>query len=151
VAYKRLDLAIKAGELVGLPVVIVGGGPEEASLRVLSAHASVPVHFLGSVSNELLYAVYQRAAVFVFPAIEDFGILPVEAMALGTPVVVSEVGGAMESLDHVGGGLTFDIDSPSDLKSAVSAAIGLRGSGFEHSADFYSAAAFDARIKAWLP
>ena len=67
VPYKRLERVIRAGELAGRPVVLAGGGPQEGRLRAVAAHASVPVHFAGRVSDALLYALYQWAAVFVFP------------------------------------------------------------------------------------
>lgn len=98
IAYKRLDLAIRAGESSGFPVVIAGAGPDEQSLRTLAANASVPVTIVTSPSNALLRTLYQRALVFVFPAVEDFGIMPVEAMAAGTPVVCSSVGGVPETV-----------------------------------------------------
>lgn len=76
VPYKRLDLVIEAGEATGLPVVIAGRGPEEASLRSRAASARIPVTFVISPSDELLFALYQTCAAYVFPAVEDFGIMP---------------------------------------------------------------------------
>lgn len=119
VPYKRLERVIRAGELAGRPVVLAGGGPQEGRLRAVAAHASVPVHFAGRVSDALLYALYQRAAVFVFPPVEDFGIMPVEAMAAGAPVVCHEVGGARESLAAAGVGAAVDIDDDEALGAAL--------------------------------
>ena len=58
------------------------------------------------MSDNLLIEIYRRAALFVFMAVEDFGIMPVEAMAAGTPALVNEVGGAKESVLAMSGGLT---------------------------------------------
>jgi glycosyltransferase involved in cell wall biosynthesis len=98
IPYKRLDLVISAGEEVGIPVVLAGGGPEKSRLQAQAAEASVPVVIVDDPSTALLYALYQRAAVFVFPPLEDFGIMPVEAMALGTPVVANAAGGSAETV-----------------------------------------------------
>mgnify|MGYP001792271793 CR=1 FL=1 len=93
IPYKRLDLVIKAGEAVDLPVVLAGRGPEERRLREQAEQAKVPVHFVHDPSDRLLYALYEAASVFVFPAIEDFGIMPVEGSATGPPVVGGASGG----------------------------------------------------------
>jgi glycosyltransferase involved in cell wall biosynthesis len=98
VPYKGLDKVIKVGELVGLPVVIAGSGPEEQRLRALAASASVPVEFVVSPSDALLHALYARTAAYVFPSVEDFGIMPVEALAAGAPAIVNSTGGAHEAV-----------------------------------------------------
>jgi glycosyltransferase involved in cell wall biosynthesis len=106
VQYKNVDAAISAGEILGLPVVLAGTGPDEPRLRALAEQARTSVTFVGRVSDDLLLELYRRAALFVYMAVEDFGIMPVEAMASGTPVLVNEVGGARESVLAVSGGLT---------------------------------------------
>ena len=88
VPYKRHDAVIRMGAALDLPVVVVGSGPERERLEALAADAGVPVHLLGRVSDELMRALFQRALAFVFPPVEDFGIIPVEAMAAGCPVIV---------------------------------------------------------------
>jgi glycosyltransferase involved in cell wall biosynthesis len=106
VPYKNLDAAILAGELLDLPVVLVGAGPDEPRLRMLANQARTPVIFTGRVSSDLLVELYRRAALLVYMAVEDFGIMPVEAIAAGTPALVNEIGGASESVLAVAGGLT---------------------------------------------
>ena len=110
VPYKGLDVVIGAGDRVGVPVVIAGAGPEEAKLREVAASVTVPVYFVLDPSDELLFSLYQRAAVLVFPPVEDFGIVPVEAMCLGTPAIVNIRGGARESLELAGGGASWDLN-----------------------------------------
>lgn len=113
VPYKRLDLVISAGVATGLPVVLAGSGPEEARLREQSRQAPVPVHFVPAPSDSMLYALYQAAMALVFPAIEDFGIMPVEAMAAGTPVVVGPAGGARETVvDGASGAVATEATGP---------------------------------------
>jgi glycosyltransferase involved in cell wall biosynthesis len=123
IPYKRLDVVIRAGEATGMPVVLAGSGPERARLQRQAAGSSATVTFVDSPSDALLRAIMAKASVYIFPAVEDFGIMPVEAMALGTPVVVSAVGGAVESvLDGITGAILAG-DSPEELAAAITACL----------------------------
>jgi len=110
VPYKRLDLAISASRLAGVRLRIVGQGPEEARLRHLAADADV--EFLGWRSDEEVRDLYRSAAVVLLPGVEDFGIVPVEAQACGTPVVALAEGGVCETVvDEVTGALVPQSDA----------------------------------------
>jgi glycosyltransferase involved in cell wall biosynthesis len=100
--YKRGDLAIEACRRLGRRLVVVGSGQEEARLR---ANAGPGVQFLGWVPEEKLPRLYRDARCLIFPGEEDFGIVPVEAMASGCPVVALARGGALET---VGRGMGHD-------------------------------------------
>lgn len=93
--YKRVDLAIQACKLLGRRLVIAGGGQDEARLRAM---AGPETEFLGKVDDRKLDDLYRCARAFLFPGEEDFGIMPVEANASGTPVVAYGVGGATETV-----------------------------------------------------
>lgn len=93
--YKRLDVAVRAAEQAGVPLAVVGTGPEERSLRRV---AGPRTRFLGWVSPAELAELYGRCRGFLFPAVEDFGIGPVEAMACGRPVVALAEGGTRETV-----------------------------------------------------
>ena len=151
VDYKRLDLAIRAGEASGMPVVLAGAGPQRGELATLASEASVPVVIVDRPSDELLFALFQRAALFVFPPVEDFGIMPVEAMALGTPALVNPRGGARESVEALAGGAVFESTSVADLRRGVELALGadMRAAGAAASAAF-GEAAFGTRLKRWM-
>jgi glycosyltransferase involved in cell wall biosynthesis len=111
VPYKRLDLAIEACRLARIPLRIVGRGPEEVSLRKLAADS--PVEFLGWRSDDEVRELYRSADVVLLPGTEDFGIVPVEAQACGTPVVALAQGGACETVvDGVTGALVPRSDAP---------------------------------------
>lgn len=115
VSYKRLDRVIRLGELAELPVLIVGEGPDRARLTDMATRSKVPVHFVGRASDSLLYFLYKKCAVYAFLGIEDFGIMPVEAMAAGAAVIANSVGGAAETVcDRVTGALC-DPDDDIDL------------------------------------
>jgi glycosyltransferase involved in cell wall biosynthesis len=110
VPYKRIDVAIEAARLTQTPLRIVGQGPEEAQLRSL-AHGA-PVEFLGWRSDDEVRDLYRASAAVLLPGTEDFGIVPVEAQACGTPVVAFGHGGACETVvDGVTGALVADRSS----------------------------------------
>jgi glycosyltransferase involved in cell wall biosynthesis len=96
VGYKRVDLLVQAfRDLPGRRLVVVGDGPEAARLRAL---AGPNVEFTGRLPPGQLRERLQRARAFLFAAVEDFGIAPVEAMACGTPVIAYGRGGAAETV-----------------------------------------------------
>jgi glycosyltransferase involved in cell wall biosynthesis len=95
VPYKRIDLAVQAFNALGLPLKVIGVGPEERRLRAL---ARPNVEFLGWVAQEDLPEYYARSRALIFPGEEDFGIVPVEAQAAGKPVVAYGRGGVMETV-----------------------------------------------------
>ncbi|MBI4240862.1 MAG: glycosyltransferase [Candidatus Rokubacteria bacterium] len=99
--YKRVDLAVEAANRLGLRLVLVGSGPEEARLRAL---AGPTVEFLGWRSDEEVAELYSRCRALLFPPIEDFGIAPLEAMASGKPVIAHGLGGARETVVPLDGG-----------------------------------------------
>jgi glycosyltransferase involved in cell wall biosynthesis len=95
VPYKRIDLAMAACARVGIPLKIVGNGPERRSLE---RTASADVTFLGRMPNHEVRSLYRRASVVLLPGEEDFGIVPLEAQACGRPVVAFGRGGAVETV-----------------------------------------------------
>jgi glycosyltransferase involved in cell wall biosynthesis len=106
VPYKRLDVAIDACRQAQVQLKIVGRGPEEARLRHL---AGSDVEFLGWRSDEDIRDLYARTTAVLLPGTEDFGMVPVEAQACGTPVVALRAGGACETVvDGVTGVLVED-------------------------------------------
>ncbi len=115
VPYKRLDLAIETGRRL----VIIGEGPIRSRLQ---SHAGPNVTFLGAVSREVIIDHLSRARALILPGVEDFGIVPVEAMALGTPVVAFRAGGALDSVVEGESGMFFDAPVVHSLRSALEAA-----------------------------
>jgi len=95
VPYKRIDLAVESCRRVGMPLRIIGQGPERARLQRIAGPSA---QFLGTLTNEQIRALYQRASVVMLPGEEDFGIVPLEAQACGRPVVALARGGALETV-----------------------------------------------------
>lgn len=114
--YKRVDLAIEAAGRAGVPLTIVGDGSQAAHLRAI---AGPNVRFTGRVDDEHLRDHYRRARLLVFPQIEDFGIVGVEAQACGLPVVAFGAGGALDTvIDRVTGRL-FSEATPEALAACA--------------------------------
>ncbi|PPF81335.1 glycosyl transferase [Subtercola sp. Z020] len=150
VPYKALDVVIATGEAAGLPVVLAGDGPDRPNLEALAASARVPVIFVGRPSDELLYSLYQAATVYVFPGIEDFGIMPVEAMAAGARVLVGSVGGATESVLDGVTGVHVDDWTGRALGEAVSKAALLDHTVAVDRAREFDVSRFRSEYLAWI-
>lgn len=98
VPYKRVDLVIQAFNALGEKLWIVGKGPEEKKLRAL---AKSNIEFFGYVPDRELAAFYRRSRALIFPGIEDFGLIPLECMAAGRPVIALNDGALRETLNGV--------------------------------------------------
>lgn len=90
--YKRVDIAVKAATQLSLPLVVVGQG----NSRYLKKHAGPTVKFVSNVTDSKLQEYYQNAKALIFPAKEDFGLVMVESLAAGKPVIAYKAGGALE-------------------------------------------------------
>ncbi|MFN4260361.1 MAG: glycosyltransferase [Gemmataceae bacterium] len=119
--YKRLDLAIAACNRLRKHLVIIGMGPEEKRLRAL---AGPTIHFLGWQPDEIVREQLRTCKALLFPGEEDFGIVPVEAQACGTPVIAYGQGGATETVVPPGGtreptGIWFEEQTAENLIAAI--------------------------------
>ncbi|MGU8379398.1 glycosyltransferase [Clostridium perfringens] len=114
--YKRIDLAVEAFNKLGLPLVIIGDGPERDRLEKL---ANDNIKFLGRESDEVIKEYYSKCRAFIFPGEEDFGITPLEAQASGRPVIAYGKGGALETVIDGKTGLFFENQSVSNLVECI--------------------------------
>lgn len=114
--YKRPDIAIKAFNLNGKRLIVAGTGEEWDALRKI---AGKNISFVGSVDDEELRRLYTGARALIFPGIEDFGLVPVEAQACGTPVIAYEMGGALETVIAGKTGLFFPDQTAKSLCEAL--------------------------------
>jgi len=116
VAYKRFDIAVRAFSQSGKKLVVIGEGEERARLEAM---AGDNITFLGKAPFELLKHHYSRCRALIFPGEEDFGIVPVEAMASGRPVIAYKRGGALDTVVQGLTGHFFEEQSPTALAKAV--------------------------------
>ncbi|MEJ0022953.1 MAG: glycosyltransferase [Alphaproteobacteria bacterium] len=116
VPYKRLDLAIEACNTLGRRLVVIGGGPDMRRMRAL---AGPTIEFLGHAPPHILRDYYAHCRALLFPGEEDFGIVPVEAMASGRPVLAFGRGGALDTVVDGETGMLFHEQSVEALSRAI--------------------------------
>jgi len=114
--YKRIDVAIHAFNKLELPLVIVGEGRDRERLQGI---AGPKIKFRGFVEDEKLPEIYAGARALIFPGEDDFGIVPVEAMAAGKPVIALRRGGVTETILEGVTGEMFDEPHEAMLAEAV--------------------------------
>lgn len=117
VPYKRIDLIVEAfSKMPDKRLIIIGEGPDEDKIK---SKASVNIEFLGYQSREKLREFMQKAKAFIFAADEDFGIMIIEALACGTPVIALNKGGGRETIIDNKTGIHFNEQSAYSIKEAV--------------------------------
>ena len=114
--YKKCDLVIEAFNDIGLPLKIIGRGPDKPYLQSI---AKKNIEFLGFLSDEEIKKYYREAKAFVFAAEEDFGIVPIEAMAAGRPVIAYAGGGSLETVIPGKTGEFFKAQNKESLCEAI--------------------------------
>lgn len=147
ISYKRTDVIIEAFNWSGLPLLITGDGPER---KRLEAHALKNVQFLGHVSDEERTHLMSRTQAVVVAALEDYGLVPVEANASGTPVIAYGAGGVLDTQIPGKTGILFKRQSPDSIQAALVDAMQqdwdyeqIR----EHAIANFSEAAFFSRVQ----
>lgn len=114
--YKKIDLAVHAFNKLGLPLIIIGQGPQRKELTKI---AKDNIKFLGFLPSEKIYTYYQNARAFIFPGKDDFGITAIEAMAAGKPVLAYRAGGTTETIIEGVTGEFFDEPNPELLSDGI--------------------------------
>jgi glycosyltransferase involved in cell wall biosynthesis len=116
VGYKRTDLVIEAFNRLGKPLVIIGDGEQ---FNQLHAQTKPNIKMMGRQPFSVIRDYYARCKALIFPGEEDFGIVPVEAMASGRPVIAYRKGGAVETVIEGVTGLFFEKQTPEDLIQVI--------------------------------
>jgi glycosyltransferase involved in cell wall biosynthesis len=137
--YKRNDLAVQAATKLGLPLTVFGDGPDLPRLRRL---AGPTVTFTGRISDEAVVRQFAQAQAYIFPLLDDFGVVGIESLAAGTPVVAYEGGGALDYVIPGKTGLFFAKQTVDSLAQALHA---FTQQHFDSQAIRRSAQVFDAR------
>jgi glycosyltransferase involved in cell wall biosynthesis len=117
VPYKRINLIVEAfAHMPDRQLVVIGDGP---GFNEIKSKASSNIVLLGYQSQDVLIKYLQRAKAFIFAAEEDFGIMPVESQACGTPVIAFGRGGALETVIEGETGIFFFEQTSADIQTAV--------------------------------
>ena len=117
VPYKRIDLIVEAfSQMSDKKLVVVGHGPEMDKIK---SKATNNIEILGYLPDDELKKYMQKAKAFIFAAEEDFGIIVIEAMACGTPVIAYNKGGIAETVFDGENGILFNVQTPEAIRNAV--------------------------------
>jgi glycosyltransferase involved in cell wall biosynthesis len=117
-AYKRIDLAVRACTNLGLPLTVVGAGPER---EMLESIAGPTVRFRGRLTDREVTSLFERCRALILPGEEDFGLTPLEANAAGRPVVALARGGALDTVRDGETGVLFHDETTESLEGALRA------------------------------
>lgn len=150
IPYKNFDLMIAIADEARTPLVIAGSGPEEARLRRLAAKAQAPITFELKPSRERLRELYCGAKALLFPTHEDFGIVPVEAQASGTPVIGLRRGGLLETVVDSETGFLVDSMAPAAYAATLCRLPELRTELIRRNAAKFSQERFAGRMAQWI-
>ncbi|HEY9801814.1 MAG TPA: glycosyltransferase [Leptolyngbyaceae cyanobacterium] len=116
ISYKRLDIIVEAFNWLGWPLIISGDGPERERLK---SKALDNIKFVGHVSDSKRKELFSKAKSIIVAALEDYGLVPVEANASGTPVVAFGAGGVLDTQINGKTGVFFNRQSPESLQMAL--------------------------------
>jgi len=152
VPYKRMDLIVEAfSKMPERRLVVIGDGPERGKIQ---AQAGKNIDFMGYLPTDRLAEYLQRARAFVFAAEEDFGLMPVEAQACGTPVIAYGKGGALETIQEGQTGVFFGEQSAAALIAAVNAfearPAGFRPQDLRQHAEQFGKQRFQAEFQSFV-
>lgn len=147
--YKRFDLAIEACEELKVPLVVIGDGPDHKRLEKLAGRSTT---FLTNVNDLEIAGHFQSALGFIMPNMDDFGIVAVEALAAGTPIIAYNRGGALDYVIPGKTGLFFEKQTAGQLVKALETAL---GKTFDHTAiagyaDQFTVSAFNKNMRNYI-
>lgn len=118
--YKRVDLAVEACLKLGLPLKVIGNGPESNKLQdIVNKHQNIEIEFLDKVDDQMLVNILAGCRALIIPGMEDFGLTSLEAQALGKPVIAFRGGGNIETIIDGESGLFFDHPNVDSLAKAL--------------------------------
>lgn len=143
--YKRVDLAVEACTNLGVPLIVIGNGPDHKRLEKMAGRN---VTFLTNVNDNDIVNHFQSALGFIMPNMDDFGIVAVEALAAGTPVIAYNRGGSQDYIT-ARTGVFFDKQTVKSLTTALEIALA-KSFNYEHIAEHaqqFSVAAFKANMQ----
>lgn len=147
--YKRFDLAIEACTNLNVPLIVIGNGPDNRRLKKIAGRN---VTFLSNVNDFNIVEHFQSSLGFIFPNIDDFGIVAVEALAAGTPVIAYNKGGSLDYIVDGKNGVFFDRQTPQSLANAIEAVMNksFNYQSISNSADKFNSANFKRQFSKFV-
>lgn len=144
--YKRFDLAVQACTDLKVPLIVIGDGPDHKRLEKLAGRT---VTFLSNVNDNEIAGHFQSALGFIMPNMDDFGIVAVEALAAGTPVIAYNKGGALDYIKEGRTGIFFKRQTVASLTMALEKAMAktFNYPTIAESADQFSVASFRENMR----
>ncbi len=150
IPYKNPGFVISLAEDLGVPAIIAGSGPLGDVLRRRASAARVPVHVIERPTRPNVRSLLQGAKALIFPACEDFGIVPVESMAAGTPVVALAKGGATETVKDGVNGFLVPTLTTAAFGSAIQRLDSISSEACRTSVQQFSRDRFANDLKTWM-
>ncbi len=149
VAYKRNDLSVQACTKLNLPLTVYGDGPDR---KRLEAMAGSTITFTGSISDKAVAKLFAGSEAYIFPLLDDFGVVGIEALAAGTPVIAYKAGGALDYVAEGKTGTFFDEQTTQSLAASLQSFDPKRfdSSDIRHSARAFSPEAFEKSVKKFI-
>lgn len=114
--YKKIDLVVEACRQLGLPLKIIGSGPQLEKLKKIGGE----IEFLDSLDDQMVIQVLAGCRALIVPGVEDFGLTSLEAQALGKPVIAYKQGGVLETVIDGKTGILFDNQTVKSLMTTLS-------------------------------
>ena len=114
--YKRFDLAVQACTDLSIPLTVIGDGPENDNLRSIAGDT---INFVKQLNDDDIVKYFAESKAFIFPGLDDFGIVAVESLSAGTPVIAYKDGGALDYIDAGINGVFFNDQSVESLSDAL--------------------------------
>lgn len=147
--YKRIDLAIRACNVSRKKLIVIGDGPSRSDLEQMAGDT---IRFVGYLEAEEKWEILRKAQGLIFAQVEDFGMAPIEALAVGTPTIGFRQGGVTETIVDKKFGVLFDEQTSEAIVDAIdrSEAIDFDRQAMREAAMRYSADRFDAEFKSYI-
>jgi glycosyltransferase involved in cell wall biosynthesis len=147
--YKRMDLAVEACNQLKIPLIVIGNGPDHRRLEKMSGRT---ITFLSDVNDAAIVDHFQSSLGFIMPNMDDFGIVAVEALAAGTPVIAYKKGGALDYISSGKNGIFFEKQNVKSLVDALESVLAksFNYDAIEESAQQFSAQNFKQQFKEFI-
>ncbi|HET9850449.1 MAG TPA: glycosyltransferase [Candidatus Saccharimonadales bacterium] len=147
--YKRIDLVVEAFNQLDLPLLVLGNGPDHKRLERLAGRK---ITFIKNPSDTDMAHYFKTSLAFILPNLDDFGIVAVEALSAGTPVIAYKAGGALDYVIPAKTGLFFDKQTPASLAKAVKdfSATSFDNDYIQNFSQNFSAQSFRHSLKAFV-